>query len=163
MEPIVKEVGTKCDACCVCLFKVFIIFDLLIPNIGFFIVTIIPYESESKTYFILAFITQGIYLLFMILLPLSFSKSEDCGVCVIFLAFCTVLGIEIACLVYFIKSFSDLKLLAKIGYFAHWSYIPFLIIIICLNKSMETKMSFLFLKKAFDNMIEEEKNNSETI
>ena len=118
----VKIVGTKCDSFLVLLYKVLVVISLIIPSIAFFILSIIPFDSKCKTYFILVFVMQGLYLIFFFLLaftapegPDEGQKGEVCFFCVLALGICIFLGMEITCLVFFIKAFSKLKFLAKIG------------------------------------------------
>ena len=160
-----KRVGTKCDAFLVVVYKVFIFITVLIPSIGFFILSIIPFDSKCKTYFILVFVLQGLYLVFFILMGVTAAAANDedenggdCFVCVLILGICAFLGMEITCLVFFIRAFSKLKLLAKIGYFVHWSYIPLAIIIELLGKTVDRKEGFVILNKALNDLTKEAQN-----
>ena len=123
----------------------------LSPSIAFLVLSILSYDNECKIYFILAFIFQGLLLLSWIIISIlmnSCFNSEDDDddyedhhhhhplfsssfVLIMFAALfigCFYVGMGIATLVYFIKFYSKLKLLAKIGYFVH--FINYLISII---------------------------------
>ena len=134
----------KCKDFCFKLFMIICSIVLLIPSIAFLVLSILSFDSECKIYFILVYIFQGFFLISMIIIVII--TNTGCGdeddyddykdnrhhplfsTRFILLSFvsligiCIYLGLEIATLIYFIKSYSKLKLLAKIGYFMHCSY-----------------------------------------
>ena len=114
--------------------------SILLSSIAFFVLSILSFDREYKIYFILAFLLQGFYFIAMIIscilmtVDCGFNGKNDDGhhhifsslfillSCGIILGCCLYFGLEIATLVFFIKFFSKLRLLAKIGYFAHLLY-----------------------------------------
>ena len=112
---------------------------ILLSSLAFLVLSILSFDNKYKIYFILAFLLQGFYFIVMIIIFIL--MTVDCGSndkydnghhlfssglillsCGAILGCCIYLGLEIATLVFFIKFFSKLRLLAKIGYFAHLLY-----------------------------------------
>ena len=115
------------------IFRTLIISSL---NIVDLILSIISFNSECLTYFILKYITITITFLmwFCICSSYSFKKGStpfgELGYTCLGCIFATVvISLEITILVFFIKNFYDLSLLAKISYFIHWIPVPVSIII----------------------------------
>ena len=114
-----------------------ILFILL--DIVDFILTVISYDRECLTYFILRFISQP-FCLFFIFTAINFGehipdqknrkRGLEEGLMLIWLIFSSklVFGMEIPSLIYFIKKYSILSLSAIIGYYMHCSI--FLLVII---------------------------------
>ena len=106
-----------------------------ILNIIDLILTIISFNSNCLTFFVLKYINITITFMMFFSCCYSYSYSPDgkskdytyilLSAVVAFIA----LGLEIAVLVYFIKSFSDLNLIAVIAYFIHWLCVPLSIFI----------------------------------
>ena len=106
-----------------------------VPNLADLILLIITYDNNYKVYFILRIITQSFYFLLCLAIALCVSYvSGDYGmdaiiyVCPCFCFGVCVFGLEIPCLIFFIKYYNELLLLSKVGYFIHWIFIPCLII-----------------------------------
>ena len=99
--------------------------------------TILLYNKDYKTYYIIRYLTQilDIFCCFMFAWFISFSivfEEDDAGnyfaICSAFSLPFLVIIKEIPSLIFFIKYFDNLVLLSKISYFIH--YISSLIIII---------------------------------
>ena len=106
-----------------------------VPNLADLILLIMSYDNDYKAYFILRIITQIFYFLLCLAIALCASYVPgDYGMdalIYIYPCFCLgicVFGLEIPCLLFFIKYYNELLLLSKIGYFIHWIFIPCLII-----------------------------------
>ena len=101
------------------------------------ILSIISFSHECLVFFILKYITIPIIFLMWYFICSSYSYKEGSvplvGGAGLALAGCiiatVVIALEIPTLVFFIKGFNDLKLLAIIGYFIHWIPVPLSIII----------------------------------
>ena len=116
-----------------------------IPIFAFLVFSILSFDSEYKIYFILVFIFQGLFIIIMIIFNIlncigCFDDNDDDydydyeGRHSLFpprfiklmfglmIGSCIYIGMEIAILVFFIKFFWKLKLLAKVGYIAHWAF-----------------------------------------
>ena len=110
-----------------------------VPYIADLVLSIKSYQEECKTYYIIRFVTQGISLLFIIILPclmicLYFEDNNNpfsAGIIYIVFFVCLIIGIipmEITSLVYFIRNYELLFYLGKIGYFIHAGFIGLLIL-----------------------------------
>ena len=98
-----------------------------VPNLVDLILLIITYDNNYKIYFILRIITQSFY--FLLCLAIAYCVSYIPGeygmdaIIYILPCFCLgicVFGLEIPCLIFFIKYYNELLLLSKVGYFIHW-------------------------------------------
>ena len=113
-------------------------FTISVPYIADLILSILSYQEECKAYYIIRFVTQGISLLLIIILPfliicLYYEDNNNpfaMGmIYVIFFVF-LIIGIipmEITSLVSFIRNYEFLFYLGKIGYFIHASFIGLII------------------------------------
>ena len=108
---------------------------LLIPDVVDFILTIVSYDYNCKTFFVLRFITQGIIILFCMSFACFSSYLNSDGidaighVCFTSCTICFALGIEISSLVFFIKNFNELQNLGKIAYYIHFT--TYLCVVFC--------------------------------
>ena len=106
-------------------------------NIVDLVLTIISFDSNHSTFFILKYVTISLtfVMLFSWCYFYSYTAERSCDdflyILISIITIVIVLGLEIAVLVYFIKSFSDLNSLTIIGYFIHWIPPPLSIIIAC--------------------------------
>ena len=109
---------------------------LLIPNIIDFILTFFDYkdyknyidsENSIKSYFIIRFIYQGLYIYFCFTLIYAFSSQARDGDPLPFIPFIIMIIVmvifEIICLINFIKYKDDLASNSKFGYYIHFFYI----------------------------------------
>ena len=138
-SPEIESVKDKNKVCCFDIFMAFILIIFILGNIAFLVISIMYFDYECKTYYILVFIYLGVILILFIFEIIWF-RLEDTDddyeendhrmhffpsfLCPIMIISAIAFGMEIAVLVFFIKSFSKLKLLSKIGYFIHISYFP---------------------------------------
>ena len=119
----------KCD-----IFLYFIrVLAISSPVIADLVLSIISYDPECLTYFVLNYITIFFALLTFISGCCFFVDNDDdncravCGMisfCILFI----VIALEIAVLIFFIIDYKNLELLAIIGYFIQ--LIPFIFMII---------------------------------
>ena len=111
-----------------------ITFIISIPILADIILSILSYQEECKTYYIIRFVTQGISLLFIIILPFLLISQvyEDnnnpfaMGFIFIVSLVYLIIGIipmEIASLFFFIRDYELLFFLGKFGYYIHASSI----------------------------------------
>ena len=106
------------------------------PTITDLVLSIISFDPECMSYFVLNYVTIFFSILCYIIgcfLPLfEEDEGESCATCglVGICVFIVVLGLEIAVLVIFINDYQILDLLAIIGYFIQW--IPIIVLIIVL-------------------------------
>ena len=116
--------------------RFFLLFILLIPNIIDFILTFLDYkdyknyidsENSIKSYFIIRFIYQGLYIYFCFTLIYAISSQARDGDPFPFIPFFVMIIVmiifEIICLVNFIKHKNDLASNSKFGYYIHFFYI----------------------------------------
>ena len=114
-------------------------FTISLPYIFDLILSILSYQEECKTYYIIRFVTQGISLLFIIILPfllitLVYEQHNNpfaMGFIFIVSLVYLIIGIipmEIASLVFFIRDYELLFYLGKIGYFIHAGFIGLIIL-----------------------------------
>ena len=106
-------------------------------NIIDLIFSIISFDNECLTFFILKYISIPLTFLMWILICASYSfkkgsKRIPIGVytCLGCIVAVLVIGMEITILVFFIRDYDVLNLLAIIGYFIQWIPIIVLIIVI---------------------------------
>ena len=93
------------------------------------ILSIIAFDSDCMTYFVLKYVTLSFSFLMWICLCLSYSYNNRDFEGIMytipsFILFIINLALEITVLVFFVKYFKDLELLALIGYFIHLITIP---------------------------------------
>ena len=111
----------------------YIIF-LLLPNIIDFILTLLDYSDKIKSYFIIRFITQVLFIYYTIALVglLSYNSHDGIDGLIPFIPFCLmlviILALEITSLVLYIKGYDDIQKLARVGYYVHFLHIPFIFI-----------------------------------
>ena len=105
-------------------------------NIIDLILSIISFDNECLTFFILKYISIPLTFLMWVLICASYSfikgsKPIPVGVytCLGCIIAVLVIAMEITILVFFIRDYDVLNLLAIIGYFIHWINIPISIII----------------------------------
>ena len=109
-------------------------FTISLPYIADLIFSILSYQGECKTYYIIRFVTQGISLLFIIILPfllitLVYEQHNNpfaMGFIYIASLVYLIIGIipmEIASLFFFIRDYELLFFLGKFGYYIHASSI----------------------------------------
>ena len=112
-------------------------FILILPNIADIILTIISYDKDYKTYYIVRYVFQLFDIICCFILSWIMSYNIDCDdtdkctdstICCYCLMPFLVIVKEIPSLVFFIMDFGNLALLSKIGYFIH--LISFLLCII---------------------------------
>ena len=114
-------------------------FTISLPYIFDLILSILSYQEECKTYYIIRFVTQGISLLLIVILPflmicLYFEDNNNpfaMGFIFIVSLVYLIIGIipmEIASLFFFIRDYELLFYLGKIGYFIHAGFIGLLIL-----------------------------------
>ena len=112
---------------------VYIIF-LLLPNIVDFILTLLDYSDKIRNYFIIRFITQLLFIYYSITFVglISYSSHDGIDGLIPFIPFCLmlviILALEITSLVLYIKGYDDIQKLARVGYYVHFSHIPFIFI-----------------------------------
>ena len=112
-------------------------FILILPNIADIILTILSYDKDYKTYYIVRYVFQlfDIICCFMFAWIISYNidcdDTDECTDCTIFsyfiMPFLAIVK-EIPSLVFFIMDFDNLALLSKIGYFSHLISSLFIII-----------------------------------
>ena len=104
-------------------------------NIIDLVLSIISFDSDCLTFFVLKYITITFTFLMWFLTCCSYSYESSDGIdaiaycCPASTAIIIVIGLEISVLVFFILDFKDLDLLAIISYFIHWIPLPMAIII----------------------------------
>ena len=102
-------------------------FIISLPYIVDLILSILSYQEECKTYYIIRFVTQGIILIFIVFLAYAFIHGEEnnpfytgfISVAVCVYSICAVLPMEITSLVLFIINNGLLFYLGKIGFYIH--------------------------------------------
>ena len=113
--------------------------DLILTIIDF-ILTTLNVDDYSLVYYILRLITQifGFLLCLSYSYYLSFLSSGNMDAMthyfVIIISSFYTCGLEIACLIFFIKDFTIISFFQRIVYFCHWILFPFLISCCCINK-----------------------------
>ena len=109
-------------------------FAISLPYIADLILSILSYQGECKTYYIIRFVTQGISLLLIIVFPFLLisqvyeQNNNPYGLGFILLIsllylIIAILPMEITSLVFFIIDYELLFNLGKIVYFIHASFI----------------------------------------
>ena len=109
-----------------CLLRI-ITFIISIPILADIILSILSYQEECKTYYIIRFVTQGIILIFIVFLAYAFIHGEEnnpfytgfISVATCVYSICAVLPMEITSLVLFIINHGLLFYLGKIGFYIH--------------------------------------------
>ena len=121
--------------------EIFIFIISFIPNLADLILTSIGFSKDSSSYFISRYITQvfTIYFCFAVLGVHKFGgKAEGpAGLfkLIPFLTSIIVLSIlDIINLVFLIKSYSNLTLCPKLGYFVHLLYYLYFILAFCIYR-----------------------------
>ena len=102
-------------------------FIISLPYIVDLILSILSYQEECKTYYIIRFVTQGIILIFIVFLAYAFIHGEEnnpfytgfISVATCVYSICAVLPMEITSLVLFIINNGLLFYLGKIGFYIH--------------------------------------------
>ena len=124
-------------------------FAISMPYIADLVLSILSYQEEYKTYYIIRFVTIGLSLCFIIILPFLLiwgyyeDYDDDIPVCfgiiimgsVVYIIV-AILPMEITSLVYFIRNYEFLFYLGKIGYYIHAGFfclfiLSFIIGLIC--------------------------------
>ena len=114
-----------------------ILIVLSFPNITDLILSILSYHEDCKTYYIIRFVTQGINLLFLVLLAIFLTlfgeKNNPIANGIIYSfvwIYCliAILPMEITSLVYFIRNYGLLFNLGKIGFFIHLGFYGLIIL-----------------------------------
>ena len=119
------------DNCCFVILRALIMTLLSIVDL---VLLIIAFDSECMTYFVLKYVSISFSFLMWISICYSYSyTSRDFeGMMYIIPAFIFVLinlSLEITVLVFFVRYYKDLELLALIGYFIHLITVPASIIL----------------------------------
>ena len=116
-----REIKIPCSKILLFLFLL-LIFDI----VGFFL-TYINYSENIKIYAIIRFVSQGLYIYycFTLLLLLNYPVEDDgSDMFVSFGPYCCMLlimiALEIVSLVFYIKTYDEIVLSAKIGYYIHF-------------------------------------------
>ena len=144
-ETKIELLETKSDKCSTILIILSFIVTIA-PSVACVVFSILSYDNEYKIYFNLMFIFQGIHILIVIITAiflLTGCECCDCSSsrnsrrghehvyidplslilsCVLFLGGLIFLGLGITVLVFFIKYFSNLEFLAKVGNFIYLSF-----------------------------------------
>ena len=119
---------------CNCFVIILILLAISSPNIIDLVLSIITYDNDSKKYYILRYITQGLCCLYSIYVsiyityePYVHPKGAFEGIFLVFiliLSLLVLIPMEITSLVYFVKDFNSLESKAKIGYYIHLITFP---------------------------------------
>ena len=118
---------------------------MIIPIIIDIILTAISFDEKIQTYFILRFISYLFNIFFCISASYFSSYENSDGIdaiphCIlIMVSSCLFAGLEIPCLVFFIKYYDNIELLGKVAYYIHLSLFPCLIVNFCINRIIKNK------------------------
>ena len=109
-------------------YLVFRFLILIMPNIVDIILTIISYDKDYKTYYIIRYVSQVLDIICCFIFAWILSYNVDCDEddgCSTFTIYSFiiipffVIAKEIPSLIFFIKDFADLVILSKVGFFIH--------------------------------------------
>jgi hypothetical protein len=118
---------------------ILIFFAISIPNIADLVLSILSYQEECKTYYIIRFVSQGINLLFIVVLFFliiflyigdNYNPIASGIISLISCLYCVIafLPMEITSLVFFIRNYDLLFYFGKIGFYIHASLIGLIIL-----------------------------------